>query len=94
MATSRRAGEVPRREDLIVLSLAAEEVQVARSMLWRWVRLGRLQTYRVYGDQRTFLDRMELVQTVSEEFANQSAVDGVMGSRRLRQNTARSRPKS
>ena len=51
---------------MIALPAAAEEARIARSVLWRWVRVGRLQTYRVYGDRRAFLDRAELVQTLIE----------------------------
>ena len=62
----RRIGDPPDRERLIALSTAAEEARIARSVLWRWVRVRRLQAYRVYGDRRAFLDRAELIQALME----------------------------
>ncbi len=51
-------------EQLISLDDAAQEFEVGKSTLHRWVREGLLQRYRKRGDFHTFVDRQELAKLV------------------------------
>jgi hypothetical protein len=55
----------PPRERLLALDQIAEEAQVSRATIWRWVEQDDLPTYKLEGDTRTFVDRADLLRSLA-----------------------------
>jgi hypothetical protein len=51
----------PPPDDLLPITQAATEFEVARSTLFKAIKTGRLSSYRSFGDKRTFVSRRQVV---------------------------------
>jgi excisionase family DNA binding protein len=47
-------------ETYVSVDDAAEELEVARATLWKWIKRYDIPTFRFLGDRRTFIQREDV----------------------------------